>query len=193
MSALSIAPGAALDLNDNDLVVNGSSNFTTVRGWVFSGFSTFPDSTKTGIVSSTSQANDGKTILAMFDNSLVGVGDWPPGSGQTVSSNSVIGKYTYFGDLNLDGQVTGDDYPTIDSNLNTTPVPGLAWLRGDANLDGIVTGDDYPVIDSNLGNGTSNPLGAQAMSVSSAVPEPWMGGAALVGLGLIRRRSRRNQ
>jgi hypothetical protein len=53
---------------------------------------------------------------------------------------------TYFGDANIDGQVTGDDYTVIDANLNTTPLAGLAWLSGDMNLDGSVTGDDYTVI-----------------------------------------------
>ena len=117
--------------------------------------------------------------------SAIGVGDWPPGSGKTVASNAVIGKYTYFGDLNMDGQVTGDDYAVIDSNLNTTPLAGIAWLSGDANLDGNVTGDDYAVIDSNLGNGISNPL----ISAAVAVPEPGMVAlAGLAGLGFIRRR-----
>ena len=78
--------------------------------------------------------------------------------GQTLSPNAVVGKYTFLGDVNFDGQVTGDDYTIIDSNLNTSPAPGLAWLSGDANFDGIVTGDDYTTIDSNLGLGSSNPL-----------------------------------
>jgi len=181
---------ATLDLNDNDLVVNyggGANPFTEVQRAVFSGFTTTPEPNRAGIISSTSQADNGKEILALFDNSLLGTPDWPPGSGQTVNPNAVIGKYTYFGDMNLDGQVTGDDYPAIDSNLGTTPNPGIAWISGDANLDGIVTGDDYAVIDSNLGNGTANPLGAAGL----AVPEP--GSLAVIvmsGAGLVMRRRR---
>ena len=87
--------------------------------------------------------------------------------------------------MNLDGQVTGDDYPAIDSNLNTAPPAGLAWLHGDANLDGIVTGDDYAVIDSNLGNGVGNPLG----SAGAAVPEPT--GIVAAGIGILALRRRR--
>jgi hypothetical protein len=74
----------------------------------------------------------------------------------------------------------------IDSNLNSTPAAGLAWLCGDANLDGTVTGDDYTVIDSNLGNGTGNPLSPGALG---AVPEPaalWLG--VIGALSLMRRR-----
>jgi len=184
LSALNIALGAALDLNDNDLVVNGGS-FSMIRDWVYSGFRTLPDPAAKGIISTLSQNAGGAQILALFDNALVGVGAWPPVGGQTVSGNAVIGKFTYFGDLNLDGQVTGDDYPTIDSNLNTTPAAGLAWLSGDANLGGIVTGDDYAVIDSNLGNGTTTPL-----TPLGAVPEP--AGLTIVGVfataGFRRRR-----
>src|SRR4029079_15144037 len=115
--------------------------------------------------------------VALFDNSLLGTPDWPPGSGNTVGPNAIIGKYTYFGDLNLDGQVTGDDYGTIDANLNTTPLPGVAWIQGDANLDGTVTGDDYGTIDATLGNGVGNPLTSAG---SAVVPEPAAG--AILGL-----------
>jgi hypothetical protein len=102
-----------------------------------------------------------------------------------------VGKYTYFGDVNFDGQVTGDDYTIIDSNLNTTPPVGFEWLSGDANLDGIVTGDDYTTIDSNLGLGSGNPLSPASLS---PVPEPTSLGlvASLALFGGRRRRRCRN-
>jgi len=184
-NALSIASSGKLDLNDDDLVVqyHAGNPFLSIRDLVFQGYSTFPDPSKTGIISTAGQ-QAGNTILAMFDNALVGVPDWPPGSGDPIDANSVVGRYTYFGDLNLDGQVTGDDYPAIDSNLGTTPLAGVAWLQGDANLDGIVTGDDYAVIDSNLGSGTSAPLGA------AAVPEPTLVLVGMLALGIYRVRRR---
>ena len=108
-----------------------------------------------GTTGITSSSSDGSQILALFDNALVGASEW---NGRTISASAIVGKYTFFGDLNLDGQVTGDDYTVIDANLDTTPLAGLSWLSGDANLDGIVTGDDYTVIDANLGSGVGNPL-----------------------------------
>jgi hypothetical protein len=136
---LSIAANGRLDLNDNDLVVT-DGDFAAIQALVFQGFGG-----TTGITSSTS---NGSQILALFDNALAGLTEW---NGQTVAPNAIIGRYTFFGDANLDGQVTGDDYTVIDSNLDTDPPVGLEWLSGDMNLDGIVTGDDYTVIDSNLG------------------------------------------
>nr|MBA2706228.1 hypothetical protein [Gemmatimonadaceae bacterium] len=142
--SLSLDAAAELDLNDNDLIID-SGSFLTVRSRVIEGFA--------GTSGITSSPNDGSQILALFDNSLVGKSEW---NGEPVPAGAIIGKYTRFGDVNLDGQVTGDDYAVIDSNLNTEPVAGLAWLSGDANLDGLVTGDDYTVIDSNLGLGAGN-------------------------------------
>jgi len=146
---LSIVGTGDLDLNDNDVVVN-NGDFSTVRALVLQGFG---NPNGPGISSSTS---NGSQIVALFDNALIGSGTW---NGQTIGANAIVGKYTYFGDVNFDGQVTGDDYTIIDSNLNTTPPAGLAWLSGDANLDGIVTGDDYTTIDSNLNLGVGAPLG----------------------------------
>jgi hypothetical protein len=174
---LSIDAASTLDLADNDLIVN-SGNFTELRALVFAGFG----NSSGGIISSTS---DGSQILALFDNALISTTEW---LGVPISPNAVVGKYTYFGDVNLDGQVTGDDYTIVDSNLNTSPPVGLEWLSGDANLDGIVTGDDYTTIDSNLGLGTGNPLSANSLG---AVPEPGVTLiAAVSGLGIGMRRRR---
>src|SRR5688500_19918920 len=116
----------------------------------------------------TSSISDGTKIHALLDNALDGAGEW---SEQTIGTSAIVGKYTYFGDVNFDGQVTGDDYTIIDANLNTTPPIGLEWLSGDANLDGAVTGDDYTIIDANLGLGVGNPLTSSAAAATS-VPEP---------------------
>jgi len=183
VGTLNLNTSGTLDLADNDLVVNTGS-FTTIKAAVLAGFGT----SGPGIISSTS---DGSQILALFDNALIGAGDW---NGGTIGASAVVGKYTYFGDVNFDGQVTGDDYTIIDSNLNTTPPVGLEWLSGDANLDGIVTGDDYTTIDSNLGLGTSNPLVGSALTPSSlsVVPEPALG-ALTMGIGALALQARRRR
>ena len=57
-------------------------------------------------------------------------------------------KYTYAGDANLDGVISGDDYSSIDFNLE---VPGASgYFNGDFNYDGIISGDDYSTIDFNI-------------------------------------------
>jgi len=172
LSNLSIAPAAKLDLNDNDFILayTGAAPFSTMFNYVETGFRVTPDPSATGIISTTGQNLNGLTILVLFDNALFNSTEWPIGSGHTVPAHAIIGKYTWFGDLNLDGQVTGDDYAVIDSNLGTTPVVGRGWIDGDANLDGIVTGDDYAVIDSNLGNGQGNPLAPAASSAIVFAP-----------------------
>ena len=110
-------------------------------------------------------------------------------AGQPIAPGAIVGKYTFFGDMNIDGQVSGDDYTVIDANLNTDPATGLEWLSGDANLDGIVTGDDYTVVDANLGLGSGNPLSPNARL--SAVPEPCGGVLIAAGVFSVARRRRR--
>jgi autotransporter-associated beta strand protein len=155
---LSIAPSAALDLQDIDLVVSNAS-FSDVQALVFSGFSPMPDSTKHGIVSTTSQTvHQGAAILALFDNALVGFAQWPPSSGIAIAPGAIVGKYTYIGDTNMDGQVTPQDYTATDSNLGTSVDPKISWFYGDTNFDGHIDPTDYAGIDGALGLGQGNPL-----------------------------------
>ena len=144
---------AAVDLGDARRRSWGG--FSNLWGLVQAGYSAGPGST-TGIISTVAQlAGDGTTILAMFDAGLAGVSQW---HGATVSSTTIIGKYTYFGDATLDGQVTSDDYLVLDQNRNTSPATGLGWIEGDATSDGSVTPDDYLVLDTNRGLGVGDPL-----------------------------------
>jgi hypothetical protein len=188
-SGLTLNASGTLDTNDNDLVVSytGASPFTTLRQAVYNGYSAAPNPAKTGIISTTGQSA-GNTILALFDNALVGASEWPTGSGNTIAGNSVVGKYTYFGDANFDGRVTADDYGVLDANLGSTPALGVAWMTGDTNLDGSVTADDYSVLDANLGSGYSSPL---VPAGTASVPEP-AGAIFLLGAGVLvmRRRCR---
>ncbi len=163
-----LTSGDIVDTDNHDLVVQDpTADFTTVRQSVLDGYSRSPDDTKTGIISTAGQSS-GDTILELMDNKVkadewgLGLSDWPRGSGNTVSPNAIIGKYTYFGDDTLDGQVTGDDYMAVDVNLGTTPPAGIAILCGDTNFSDTVTGDDFTYIDANLGKGTSAPLSASA-------------------------------
>src|SRR5207248_1166757 len=104
---------------------------------------------KTGLVAA--RSNDPRaTTLALFDNSLVGKTDWPPGSGNSVSANCVIAKYVYAGDVNLDGQVNAADYDIANAHLGTTPPLASAWLNGDLDLDGSVDAGDFGILDANV-------------------------------------------
>jgi hypothetical protein len=165
---LSISPGGKLDLNDNKLVVTytGPSPFARLQGYSFNGYADAPDSTRTGIISTASQNSAGSTILVMVDNALASFNEWPINSGNTIGSQTIIGKSVFFGDFDLTGAVTPDDYGAIDSNLGTNPPVGLSWTSGDADFNGAVTPDDYLAVDSNLGRrDTTGP----AVSITSLV------------------------
>jgi autotransporter-associated beta strand protein len=188
VQSLTLAPTARLDLNDNDLIVaygTSPNPFTTLRAWVSGGYSASVNPSRVGIVSSTGQTA-GNTILALIDNAAIGATSWPPGSGNPVTANSIIGKFTYFGDVDFDGQVTPGDYGVLDANLGTTPPRGIAWLSGDADLDGSVSPGDYGILDANLGSGSASPLAP----ASATVPEPAVVIAAPMMLLLKRRRKR---
>jgi hypothetical protein len=101
--------------------------------------------------------------------------------------------FTYGGDANLDGAITGDDYFQIDSGF---PAGAHGWFNGDFNYDGSITGDDYFVIDSNFSAQgspipTSGGVSGGGLAGVQAVPEP--ASIGLISLGATAMLSRRRR
>jgi hypothetical protein len=192
VGTLSLAAGTTLDLNDNDLIIDtpAPGSFATIQSLIMQGYSDSWNPGKTGIISTTSQLTAGSPILALFDNALVGATEFPFGSGITIGSSAICGKYTYIGDADLNGMVTPDDYGAIDSHLGESVPAGRGWFAGDWNFDGQVTPDDYIAIDSNLGRGQGSPLAALSTSLA-AVPEPASLSAVLISAGAVLTTRRR--
>jgi hypothetical protein len=68
--------------------------------------------------------------------------------GQVLDATTVIVKYTYAGDVNLDGLVDASDYGTID---NYYQFPGTSgYANGDFNFDGVIDAGDYGLIDNSF-------------------------------------------
>ena len=104
-----------------------------------------------GIDTGMSDAAAGNTTLAIAEASQVfGIANTQTASfgGEAVDATSVLIKYTYGGDANLDGKFNIDDYVKIDTGI-AAAVTG--WSNGDFNYDGKVNIDDYVIIDSHVG------------------------------------------
>jgi hypothetical protein len=205
VGTLGISGGGKLDLKDGKLITNspvgtgvvGGGNYTAgsvsrlvqtaSNGGAWDG---------SGLTTSQPDATSGLTSLGVAVASDVrdfGLGTTLHFGGQTITPTSTLVMYTYAGDANLDGQITGDDYSGIDFTIQDPNNTG-GWFNGDFNYDGVVTGDDYSAIDFNiLAQGAPFPAGA-GLSGVAAVPEPatvsalGLGAAALLG----RRRRRTN-
>ena len=68
--------------------------------------------------------------------------------GQQVDATTVIIKYTYTGDANLDGLIDAVDYGVIDNSIQ---FPGSSgYFNGDFNYDGVIDAADYGYIDNNI-------------------------------------------
>ena len=87
--------------------------------------------------------------------------------GQAVHATTVLVKFTYAGDANLDGKLNIDDYTRIDSGVGAHTT---GWSNGDFNYDGKINIDDYVIIDGNLP--IQGPPFASTGNVAVAVTSP---------------------
>ena len=200
VSTLTIGATSKLDLNDNDLVVRAAAAtkdavHANVQAKIISAQNGLDANFITnwngpGITSSAARnANVGGGFdlvgLGVIRNSDIDIITGLPGasyttfSGQSVTPDDILVKYTYIGDGNLDGLVSFDDYVGMD-NAFFGLIPNLGWATGDINFDGVINFDDYTVVDQAFFfQGT--PLGSG--DAVAAVPEPrtWL----LVVVGLL--------
>jgi hypothetical protein len=183
LTGLTVAAGASLDLLDTDMVLRyaDASPYAAYSALIQSG----------RIATSLSHPTAGTTaVLALVDNQELHLAAW---HGHTLTTGSDFGQllfaYTYTGDTNLDGMVTGADLYNIIGNMGRT---GLGWFDGDLTGDGLVSLADLNVVTTNLGSGVvgSPPLAALFGPIAATeVPEPaCLGLLALSAAALLGRR-----
>lgn len=189
---------------DGAKIVLGGTTASTVLSYLQRGYAG-GSWTGNGLTSAGAQGTAEKAIgwAAAGDIGLTG-GSW--GSATGLSATDIVAKLTYFGDLNLDGRVNGDDYVMLDRYV---AIHGLGattdarWVDGDVNYDGSVTSADYLLTDTAFGlqTGTLSPDflaarqaqfgGAYVTQLVAAVPEPASVGLVAAGSLLALRRRRK--
>lgn len=201
---LSIAAGGTLDLADNKLIVRyaggtGGATLEALGARLRSGLNEAGGGywNGAGIVSSVAAADASRTRgYALIDSGdpVLG-GTFTTFADRPLDGNALLGMYTYYGDANLDGSITFDDFALFDTFLGTT---GGGWLHGDFNYDGTIDRDnDFALMmDGFYNQGTPMPDEIAVLVEriqSKVVPEPGgVGFAAAMAVGaLVQRPARR--
>jgi MYXO-CTERM domain-containing protein len=174
-------PGAQVDLANNSAVVD----YTGPVGTLVSDLRAHLES---GRLTSTSATL--ATGLGYGDNAVLARTDF---AGVSVDSDSLLIKFTFFGDSDLDGDVDVADL----GNLASAWQSEAPWTGGDFDYSGIVNVNDLGLLASNWQAGVNNPLSPDLTSTIASlglpavgVPEPGLGLAGLGLLGLWQRRRR---
>jgi hypothetical protein len=182
VAALTINSGGKLDLGSNDLVVDSSgTSFAIIRGKIISGYASGAWNGD-GIISSAAAASSSpRTALGYASNAVLGLGTF---SGVSVTSSSILVRYTAAGDANLSGTVDSTDFNALVGGYGITA--NANWTQGDFNYDSKVSTLDFNLLAGNFGQTVASP------TLGSIVPEPASACViGVIGLGLMRRRSHR--
>ncbi len=183
-NTVSIAAGSKIDLSDNKLITQSA-----VGSWNGSAYSGVLGLAVSGrLATSQASATSGLTTIAVAANSDLNKTTF---GGESVGGSDVLVMYTYAGDADLTGKITGDDYFRIDSGY---AAHATGYDNGDFNLDGRIDADDYFIIDRNYSRqGTafsaSEPVMLDGVQM---VPEPGVVGVVLglAGAGALSRKRR---
>lgn len=104
---------------------------------------------------------------------------------EAADNTSVLVRYTYRGDGNLDGAVDLGDFARLAAHFNQQG----RWFDGDFNYDGSVNVADFAAMASNFGQTLPGTGGTTARP--GAVPEPAALGLLALAAGAMLRRGRR--
>jgi hypothetical protein len=209
-NSLTMNNNAKLDLADNDMIVQADAatrqtvlNTVTARiaaarntGSIWSG-----RGITTSIAPTVAKGITGLAVM-LNDNDL-GSPLYNSFDGEAVDKNSVLVKYTWNGDTDVNGKIDADDYFYVDRGFASRADPlspfSKGYHNGDLDYNGTIDADDYFLIDNaylnqagTLSNGITVGISILAMPATASVPEPAFLGFTLVGclLATIRPRHR---
>ncbi len=100
----------------------------------------------------------------------------PQFAGTSVNQNSVLFKYTYIGDSNLDGMVDSTDFGLFLAGYNDPgTAASLGWAVGDYDYSGTVDSTDFGLFLAGYNYYASNPVPLAAQGACSRCPNrrPW--------------------
>lgn len=175
-------PTVRLDLTNNDLIVDWKGKFsfsplgtivnagtvTSATGYAgalraaYTGY--MGNGTQawsgTGITSSVAQQNAGSFAIGYAESGPffnISGDETATFSGQVVSAEAVLFKFTYQGDFTLDGRTNIADFSILAANFNT---PQL-WTGGDSTYDGLANIADFSQLAANFNAGNGGGGGPQ--------------------------------
>jgi fibronectin-binding autotransporter adhesin len=229
--ALAIETAGVFDVTGNSLILDyaldpvagnqaaqAAAQLGLVRGFLSAGFAEGAWNGAGGLSSSraTDFANNNTgsqylTGLGYIDGALqTGSGTTGTFLGRPIDSSSVLVRYTYYGDTNLDGAVNTTDYTRIDAGFSMALA--ATWANGDFNYDGRIDFSDYALMDTAsaftrgvavtttaeytahanaFGGDYTTQVAALAAGMPAMVPEPASMGLLLLGGALLGSRRRK--
>lgn len=181
--ALSTPGSGTLDLNNNALVVDytsgGSATFNAVQNEIRSGYHASGILwTGAGITSSTARLSTRYGIGYDEASDLLG----PSGGtfqGESVDGTAVLARFTFYGDVNLDGSVDFLDLAKLAQSYNVID-GSRSWATGDVNYDGNTDFLDLALLAQNYNTALGAPVvpgapadfNADVARAFAEVPEP---------------------
>jgi hypothetical protein len=153
VNTINLAPAGKLDLTNGGMIIDytGTSPADSLDDSLGSAY-TYGDWSGNGITSSLAaplvNPQQIYTVGMASASDVLGLsgtetGDW---RGHTVDSTTIMVRFTYTGDANLDGSIDGADYGIIDNYVQFPGTNGFGL--GDFNYDGVIDGADYGLIDN---------------------------------------------